>query len=299
MTTGPETPAAELNITVELVRSLLEEQHSDLAHLPIVPLDSGWDNILFRLGEQLLIRLPRRAVASTLIVNEQKWLPFLSQDLPISVSLPVRIRFANPDYPWRWSILPWLEGTTADLDLPDRSQAEILVKFLNHLHVDAPHNAPENSFRGVDLSERAVNGLERIDRLSAKTDLVTTTIIDIWERALAAPPATDRKWLHGDLHPRNVLVKRGKITGIIDWGDITSGDVATDLAALWMLIDDDKSRSAAIQQYRDQSEATWLRARGWAALFGFILLDTGLVDHPRHAVMGERILTRLDREPSS
>jgi aminoglycoside phosphotransferase (APT) family kinase protein len=111
--------------------------------------------------------------------------------------------------------------------------------------------------------------------------------------ALEAPLDVGPTWLHGDLHPRNVLVEGGALSGIIDWGDITAGDAATDLAAIWMLFDDANARRAALNAYGWLSPATLARARGWAVHLGATLLDTGLVDNPRHARIGERTLLRL------
>jgi aminoglycoside phosphotransferase (APT) family kinase protein len=98
------------------------------------------------------------------------------------------------------------------------------------------------------------------------------------------------------LHARNALVENGAITGIIDWGDITSGDVATDLAAIWILFSEQTVRQKALSEYADISEATLQRAKAWAVLFGVVLLDTGLIDHPRHARMGEQILRRVSAD---
>jgi aminoglycoside phosphotransferase (APT) family kinase protein len=108
------TPISELEIDVPLVYSLLEEQHPDLKHLPIHLIDAGWDNAMFRLGEQLSVRLPRRKAAATLIENEQTWLPFLAEQLPIRVPTPYRLGKPARGYPWRWSVLPWLAGIPAD-----------------------------------------------------------------------------------------------------------------------------------------------------------------------------------------
>ena len=103
-------------------------------------------------------------------------------------------------------------------------------------------------------------------------------------------------WIHGDLHARNVLVEGGVITGVIDWGDITSGDVATDLASIWMLFADKNARKRAIAAYGKSDEATLARAKGWAVLFGAVLLDTGPVDNQRHAAMGEKTLRRIHED---
>jgi len=114
---------------------------------------------------------------------------------------------------------------------------------------------------------------------------------------MAAPIDVGPTWLHGDFHARNVVVDEGRITGVIDWGDLTAGDRATDLAAVWMLFADPEARSRALSSSGSVTQATYMRAKGWAVGFGVTLLDSGLVDHPRHAVMGEKTLCRLVEGP--
>ncbi len=287
------TPVSDLEIDTTLVYSLLKDQHPDLMHLPIYLVDAGLDNAMFRLGDKLSIRLPRRKVAATLIENEQTWLPLLANRLFIPVPTPYRLGKPALGYPWRWSILPWLAGMPADQDEPHANQAKRFALFLRSLHVPAPFNAPLNAVRGVPLNQRAASVEERMQRLEVKTNLITQTIKNTWNTALNMPVDVEAKWLHGDLHTRNILVENGVITGIIDWGDITSGDIATDLASIWMLFSDQNARRQAIAEYGNVSNATLQRAKGWAILFGVMLLDTGLVDHPRHAVMGARTLHRV------
>jgi aminoglycoside phosphotransferase (APT) family kinase protein len=287
------TPAADIEIDIPLVSGLLKAQHPDLAHRPIRLVDGGWDNAIFRLGEDLAIRLPRREMAAKLIEHEQTWLPKIAPHLTIPVPNPYLIGQPGDNYPWCWSILPWLVGTTSDRCQPHPEQAVIFARFLRNLHQKAPEDAPKNRFRGVPLQQRQTMLSERIQRLATKTNLVTPEIADIWHQALDTPIDTEPTWLHGDLHPGNVLVSKGAIAGIIDWGDITSGDIATDLAAIWMLFDERDARDRIITEYRNISTATLKRAKGWAIVFGVILLDTGLIDNPRHAKMGERTLIRL------
>ncbi|MDJ0689712.1 MAG: phosphotransferase [Xenococcaceae cyanobacterium MO_188.B32] len=162
------TPSSELEIDVALVYSLLAEQHPDLIHLPIYLVDTGWDNVIFRLGERLSIRLPRRQVAATLIEHEQTWLPQLADRLPIPIPTPYRIGFPTQNYPWRWSVLPWLAGVTADKEEPHANQVKLLAGFLRSLHLPAPLNAPQNAVRGVPLIERAMSVEERMQRLEKK-----------------------------------------------------------------------------------------------------------------------------------
>jgi aminoglycoside phosphotransferase (APT) family kinase protein len=287
------TPGAEFVIDSVFVRRLLADQYPNLAHLPLRLVEAGWDNVMFRLGDHLAVRLPRRAAAAPLIIHEQAWLPRLTAQLTLPIPAPYRVGAPARGYPWHWSIVPWLQGVPADQNKPVASQAQPFATFLRSLHTPAPADAPINPVRGVPLRQRADAVEERMRRLAGKTDLITPQIMRIWEAALYAPLDAPTTWLHGDLHPRNVLVKQGTITGIIDWGDITSGDGATDLAAIWMLFADAQARHDALAAYANLSQATMQRARGWALLFGVMFLDTGLIDNPRNAALGERILRHV------
>lgn len=289
------TPASEIEINASLVHALLAAQHPDLVHQPLYMVDAGWDNAIFRLGDQLSIRLPRRKIAATLIEHEQTWLPQLPT-LPIPVPIPYRLGHPGQGYPWKWSVLPWLAGATADQQEPNRDQAQRFAAFLRSLHVPAPPSAPFNPFRGVPLHQRAASVEERMQRLEQKTSLITQDIKHIWNQALDALMDVEMTWIHGDLHPRNVLVERGAIAGVIDWGDMTAGDRATDLAAIWMLFADSQVRQQAIAVYAKASEATLQRARGWAVFFGVFLLDTGLVNNPPFAAIGAKTLRRISED---
>jgi aminoglycoside phosphotransferase (APT) family kinase protein len=280
-------------IDISLVYKLLKEQHPDLADLPIQFVDAGLDNAMFRLGDRLSVRLPRREMAAELIENEQTWLPNFADRLPLPIPNPYRIGQPNQDYPYRWSVLPWLEGISADQEEPRANQAKIWAAFLRSLHIPAPANAPKNIFRGVPLTQRAAVIEEKMQRLELQTELITPAIQQAWNIALNAPIDGEATWIHGDLHSRNILVKNGAIAGIIDWGDMTSGDIATDLASLWMLFGDRHARFQAIATYVPISQATLQRAEGWAIVFGVMLLDLGLTKDPRYTVMGTKALQRV------
>ena len=285
------TPDAEIEVNKALVFDLLQ-QHQDLIHLPIQFIDAGWDNAMFRLGDKLSMRLPRRQAAAKLIEHEQTWLPQIANHLTIAVPTPYRIGEPTSNYPWRWSILPWLEGTTADREPPNADRGKFWGTFLRSLHTTAPANAPYNPMRGVPLKNRWANLEPRMQRLE-QNNLVSKTIKNIWYEALNTPIDVEAKWLHGDLHPGNILVKDGEIVGIIDWGDMTAGDVATDLASIWMLFESRTARENAIAKYFDISDATLQRAKGWAIYFGITLLDVGLIDNPRQATIGAKTLRRV------
>lgn len=292
------TPAAEIAIDAELVARLLAEQHPELADLPIVPFASGWDNEMFRLGSDYLVRLPRRQVAAELISNEQRWLPELAPRLPVPIPVPVRVGRPSLGYPWHWSVIAWIEGEEAIKHSLSPNQAAQFGRFLRALHQTAPADAPHNPVRGVPLRGRADADRARLERLAAQTDLITPRIWQLWEQALAAPIDIGPTWMHGDLHPRNLLVAGDQISAVIDWGDMCAGDSANDLNALWALFDRAETRRIVLEAYGPISEPSLQRAKGWAVLLGAILLETGRNDYPPFAAVGERMLRQLDQEAS-
>ncbi len=291
-------PAAERVVDEALVRRLLADQHPDIADMPLSHLDSGWDNVIYRLGDEHTVRLPRREVAAALLRNEQTWLPEIAASVPLPVPCAVAIGRPTDYYPWPWSILPWFEGVSADLSAPRAEEADRFARFLMALHRPAPANAPANPVRGVPLRAREANTRERMDRLKAGKDALSPALESIWASALAAPVASEARWLHGDLHAQNVLVDgAGNITAVIDWGDITGGDPATDLAGIWALFPSPQARQRILHAYAPDL-ALLDRARGWAFVFGVVLTDSGNINSPRHAAAGRRILERLEADSS-
>jgi aminoglycoside phosphotransferase (APT) family kinase protein len=286
------SPAADIEVGEELVRSLVEEQHPDLAGLPLTGLGAGWDNTLWRLGDDLLVRLPRRSVAAPLTSNEQRWLPQLAPRLPLPVPVPVRIGRPSAAYPWPWSIVSWVEGEPADRALITRphDSAERLGRFLRALHHEAPPDAPQNPFRGVPLRQRADTFDQRLAELAAEVDVPATR--RVWEQALAASPWSGRPtWVHGDLHPGNLLIAGGTLSAVIDFGDICAGDPATDLAGSWMLLPEPVMPPFATA-YGGIDDQLAARSLGWAVLFALMLLGIGLDDRPTYAAVGRSTLAK-------
>jgi aminoglycoside phosphotransferase (APT) family kinase protein len=276
-------PPAEAPIDIVLVRTLLEEQHPDLAGLPLAHAGEGWDNRMFRLGEDLVVRLPRRAVSALLIEHEQRWLPLLAPRLPLPVPIPIRIGRAGCGFPWSWSVTRWLPGDTALVApaLDEHAAASDLARFLRALHRPAPHDAPRNPWRGIPLDARDALLREHLTAIVGRVD--HPAIIETWERLRATTLWTSAAvWIHGDLHPGNLLVRDGRLSGILDFGDVTAGDPATDLAVAWMLL-----RGSARSTFRGLTcgadgwldGETWTRARAWAlALGAAYLAHTGAND---------------------
>ena len=294
------TPPAETAIDEGLVRRLLQAQHPDLAGLPLRLAATGWDNATYRLGDALAVRLPRVASAAPLVRNEQRWLPELAPRLPVPVPLPLRPGRPGEGYPWPWSVVPWTAGVTAAVRPPAEAEAARFGRFLGRLHRPAPPDAPKNDYRGVPLRDHEAAIRHRFDRLRERSE-PTAEVRAAWERLadvpideeiLAAPP-----WLHGDLHPKNIVVDgEGRLACVLDWGDLTNGDPATDLGAAWMLFPP-AAHPAVWAGYRDEggrlSGATLERARGWAVHFAVILLLAGLIDEDREfTAVGRRTLAR-------
>jgi aminoglycoside phosphotransferase (APT) family kinase protein len=289
---GTGTPAAQTQISEALVERLLHQQHPDLAQLPVRFVAEGWDNAMFRIGDKLCARLPRRQVAEDLIKLEQRWLGLLAPRLPVPVPVVLRLGVPGCGYPWVWSIIAWMDGEAIGTGRLADGEGAALAHFLVALHRPAPKDAPISACRGGPLSTRADVVAFRAQRLASDFDWIADQILPIWEDALAAPDDAGPVWLHGDLHPANVLMQNGKLSAVIDWGDMCAGDPATDLAALWLLLASPQSRALAIDIYRP-TPATLARAKGWAITWGLILLDTGRVDNEVNARIGENILAQV------
>lgn len=290
---APGTPPAEIDIDLPLVERLLQAQFPDLAGLPAKIMEAGWDNVMVRVGNDLALRLPRRFLADSLLLNEQAWLPILASHLPLPIPAPLRCGTPTDFYPFHWSVLPWLPGQAADLAPPNADQAPVLAAFLKTLHgLPVPQNAPANPHRDCPLTGKQPDTERRMRVIEGKTDVLTSAIIEMWRDGLSAPIDLPRSWIAGDTHARNVLVDDGKLSAIIDWGDMCVGDPASDLASIWALFETSDARRAAIDAY-DMSAQTLARAKGWAVFYGVILLETGLQDTPRHAEMGRKTLARL------
>ena len=255
-----------MDIDVSLVHRLLEAQFPRWSELPVRPIESsGWDNAIYRLGTDLAVRLPRRKIAAH-VEREHDWLPVLGPQLPLVTPVPLGKGVAGEGYPWHWTVCPWLTGEVAAVSpAEDMSQAAArLAGFIAALQAIDPSGGPVNQFRSGPLVTRdpVVRGAAALGR-AAGTDLALAA----WEAALAAPAWTGGPvWMHGDLHPANLLVEDGELTAVIDFGLLGVGDPACDLMVAWTYLPPEPRRI-----FRDAlavDDATWARARGWAVQLG-------------------------------
>ncbi|MFC7623964.1 phosphotransferase [Microlunatus sp. GCM10028923] len=258
-----------------LVRGLLREQHGDLADLELAFAAAGGDHQLWRLGPELVVRLPHHDDAAEQDVNELAWLPAIAARMPVSIPVPVRAGQASALFPRTWMITTWVTGTPADVaPLSAVEAADQLAAALKALHVAAPAKAPATQRPTLDrLAARFEQNLDYADEADV------TALRDHWRTAVAAEESSGPPvWIHGDLHPSNVLTNDGELVGMIDFGLLSAGDPAVDLGAAWALL------PAALmprffERYGTPDTATIRRAAGWAAYIGLSLIAMG---QPRH-----------------
>lgn len=289
-------PAAEVDIDDALVRRLLVSQCPQWASLPLRPLANGWDNVIYRLGDELSVRLPRRELAVFTAKHEQRALPELAARLPLPVPVPLHAGHPDPGYPWPWSVCRWVPGEAALFSAVDdlADTARTLGAFIAALHQPAPEDAPHNPYRGGPLAERAPFASERIELLASEID--GSRARALLEDALDAPVHTGPPiWVHGDLHPGNLLVVNGRLSGVIDFGDVSGGDPATDFFVAWMLFPPEL-RPAFTMAAGGIDDAGWRRARGWALVMALALL-AGSADNPPYAALGRRTLEAVLNDP--
>ena len=267
MSTG-RMHADEVATDVALVGRLIASQFPQWAELAIEPVESaGTDNAIYRLGDQMAVRLPRRSGATSQIEKEQRWLPVVAPQLPLAIPVPLGRGKPADGYPWDWSITPWFEGEHATIEhLDDPSEAATeLAAFISALRridaTDGPPPGQHNFFRGVPLALRDAQTRTAIDALRGIID--TDAATEAWEAALRAP-AWDGPpvWIHGDLSSGNLVALDGRVSAVIDFGGLGVGDPACDLMIAWELFSGESRE--AFRAALTADDATWARGRGWA-----------------------------------
>lgn len=265
----------------KLIRELIRAQHPDLAEsagaarsaIRLVP--GGWDNQLWRLGEEMAVRLPMTGRAPGLLAKEFRWLPELGPRLPLPVPVPLRMSRPSDLFPRPWLITTWVPGEPADragVGDVGRTVAN-LAGFLRALHRPAPADAPVNPGRSGGLPSQA-DGFEA--RLAPVADAVDVRgVRRVWAEAVAAPCwAGPPLWIHADLHPANVLITDGALSGVVDFGELCAGDPAVDLSAAWRLLPPG-AETEFFDAYGGIDEPTILRARCWAMLSALVFIAVG------------------------
>lgn len=266
----------EVDTDVSLVSRLLMAQFPRWANLPIEPVRSaGTDNALYRLGKDMVVRLPRIPGAAEQVDKEQRWLPKLAPLLPLGIPVPLAEGAPGESYPWNWSIYRWLEGVNATVEStinPHETAAELAMFVAALQRVDpagGPSPGKHNFNRGEPLANRDGQTRAAIALLDGSVNATAATAA--WEADSDAPvwrgPPT---WIHGDLQPTNLLVSQGKLSAVIDFGGLGVGDPACDLILAWNFFTGE-TRNVFRRALR-VDDATWARGRAWALSVGLIAL---------------------------
>jgi aminoglycoside phosphotransferase (APT) family kinase protein len=263
-----------------LVSRLVAAQFPQWSELPIRPvLPSGWDNRTFRLGDTMVVRLPSDEHYAGQVAKERHWLPRLAPSLPLAIPTPVALGQAAAGYPWNWSVYRWLEGEAASSAfIADRiAFASSLGRFLSALQrIDAtggPAPGPHNFHRGGALAIYDGQTRQAIAALKGKINGDAATAV--WEASLASMWQGPPVWVHGDVAASNLLVQAGRLSAVIDFGQLGVGDPACDLAIAWTFFEG-PSRKAFRESLSLDAE-TWARGRGWA-LWKATIVTSGLVE---------------------
>jgi len=290
-----EVEADGSSISPGLVRRLLTSQFPEWADLSLTRLHpAGSDNVIYRLGENMSVRLPRGDWAAGQAAKEHYWLPRLAPRLPLPIPVPLAVGKPAFGYPWDWSVSRWLPGETATVKgLGDPRRTAIdLAGFLTALQhalpvqADAPN--PHDEVTGVSLAKR--DHATRVAIAAVQDTFDARAMTAVWDAALRAP-AWDRApvWFHGDLHLGNLLVSGGQLSAVIDFAGLGAGDPACDLVIAWNLLS--PQTRPVLRAALQVDDATWDRAQGWA-------LTTGLNAYTSYAATNPLVAMNTHRQIS-
>lgn len=268
--------AGEVDIDASLVRRLIATQFPHWQGLePLPVLSDGTDNAIFRLGTELAVRLPRIDAAAEQVEKEFRWLPALGSKLPLATPVPLGLGKPDHGYPFHWSVCRWLPGGNAavapiaDLDRAAGQLAHFMATLRTIDATGGPLPGQHNFHRGIPLATRDAQTRRAIAALEGIID--TDAAAAAWQVALDAPAWREPPaWLHGDLHPANLLVDNGVLSAVIDFGGLGIGDPACDVMVGWTLLT--PASRQTLRKTVPIDDAMWQRGKGWALSFALIAL---------------------------
>ncbi|MFE3518373.1 aminoglycoside phosphotransferase family protein [Streptomyces sp. NPDC059166] len=282
--------AKETDTGTKLVRRLLAAQFPAWAGLPVRRIASnGTVNAVYRLGDDLAVRLPQAEGGSRDAVSERRWLPLLAQHLPLAVPVPLALGTPAEGYPFHWSVCRWIEGDNPAAGTGDAPFAVALAEFVLRLRsIDTTDGPP--AYRSEPLGARDAATGEALDALHGVVD--TRAAAAVWAAALAAPaPQGPPVWVHGDLQPGNVLVSEGRLGAVIDFGCMGLADPAVDLIAGWYLLPAVTRRVFRARTGADGAQ--WARGRGWALSIALMELSYYRTSNPVMAATARHVIGEI------
>ncbi|GAB3299784.1 phosphotransferase [Epidermidibacterium keratini] len=267
------------DVSAALIREVLLDQHPDLAELPLREVEGGWGNQMWRLGDDLAVRVQRMNATAERQLLERRWLPLLGPRLPLPIPQPVREGVPSQRLPKIWTVMTWVHGAPLDRSTITRTSAAAaaLGGFLRALHAPAPVDAPRDtngrSAHPKDCSRGFEYFISALDTEESGLDLAR--VREAWDDAITSPTwAGPPVWVHGDLHPANVVVADGSVAGVVDFEDMHVGDPAVDVASAWVVLQDG-AEERFFSTYGNADAAMARRARGHAILKSMFLMLMG------------------------
>jgi aminoglycoside phosphotransferase (APT) family kinase protein len=259
----------EIYVDLVLAKALVKAHCPDWRLLPVSKVNntSGTDHFMFRLGADKALRLPRRPSAALQVEKEQAFLPVLAKFLTIATAFPVKAFGPSVLFPYPWSVCKWLDGETlsasTDIDKADltRDIATTLLEVWAVVMPNLPSPGDHNFHRGVPLSKRDAQTRAAIAQIGDEFD--RSRLLNIWDTCLAAPQHQGPPVvIHGDVSPSNLLVRDGRLVGVLDWGGLALGDPANYLMIAWNYLEEPSRFHLRFSVSAD--DAMWQRGIGWA-----------------------------------
>jgi len=281
----------EIDIDIPLVKRLLAEQFPQLAKRTITVVRStGTVNAIYRLDDDLYLRLPRVPAWAQSIEREWTWLPKLAPHISLSIPQPLAQGKPTNWYPYPWAVYRWLEGLPYQDDLisDERQVALDLANFILELRSVAMLEAPRGGRRPlVEL-----DAVTRAAIASSRTAIDTAAVSAAWARSLAAPPWDGKPvWLHGDLLKSNLLVQGGRLFAVLDFGGVGIGDPAADVVPAWSVFS--SAGREAFRQALGVDDDTWGRARGYALHQAVMVIPYYPTTNPDFVTMAKRTVEEV------
>ena len=286
----------EVHTDAALVAGLVGAQFPEWASLPVEPVASnGTDNAMYRLGDDLSVRMPRIHWAVDPVVREFEWLPRIAPALPFAAPVPAALGAPGDGFPWPWTVCRWIDGVHPVAGAVEQAErlATDLAAFVLAMRALDPVGAPTTAWpRPLHEEDELVR--TNLATLGEELRPVRDDVVAVWEAALAAPHATAHTWIHGDLSPGNLLLRQGELVGVLDFSAMGLGDPASDLRVAWNLLP-----AAAREAFRrgvDADDATWARARGWVLLQALAQLPYYAARNPPLAANARHVIAELVAE---
>jgi len=268
------------------VRGLVSAQFPQWSDLPVRRVTpGGWDNRTFRLGDELLVRLPSADGYAAAVAKEQRWLPAIAPHVPVQVPEPVGLGAPTREFERPWSVYRWITGVPAgEARIADLDEfAGDVARFLSALaEVDAsdgPAAGPHSFWRGAHprvYEQDVVRSLAQLDGV-----IDTSAARAVWDAALETVITASAVWFHGDIAHGNLLLRDGRLAAVIDFGTSGVGDPACDLAIAWTMFDD--SARDVFRRSLPWDDDVWVRGRAWALWKAMLVLSDASGSHDPEA----------------